>query len=223
MATARRANWFAIIVSIAVVVVLGVLAWLVVALNNKADDPGPAPKASIIEPTTATATFGKGKDVVETYVDFMCPGCGAFEAQWGAALQKAAANDEITLKIHPVAILNRASMGTNYSTRAANAFFCVADANADAALPFFNLLYGNQPEEPSAGLDDAQLKAYASQAGADDAGKCIDEGSFAKYVDAHSGELPAGPDGQSVTPTVLLNGKYLTSQERNAALQKLLG
>ena len=41
-ATARKVNWFAIWTSIAVVVVLIAVAFLVVTLNNSADDPGEA-------------------------------------------------------------------------------------------------------------------------------------------------------------------------------------
>src|SRR5699024_12404568 len=51
------------------------------------------------------------------------------------------------LNLHPISILDRASQGTEYSTRAANAAYCVADEDGEAAYTFIDLLFRNQPAE----------------------------------------------------------------------------
>src|SRR6218665_3167909 len=158
MAVAQKnTNWFVIGVSAAVVIVLAALGGLVWFMNNQATGPGTAPQSAIVNETTGAITFGTGDDVVDTYVDFMCPICGQFETQYGEELQTAAANNQITLNIHPVSILDRYSQNTKYSTRAASAMYCVAAEAPDATLDYFNLLFTNQPEENSVGLSDDEL------------------------------------------------------------------
>ncbi|MGF3056992.1 DsbA family protein [Microbacterium sp. YY-01] len=223
MAAAKgTTNWFAIIITAVVVLALVGVGTLVIIVNNKATDPGEAPEASIVDPESGAIEFGTGADVVDTYVDFMCPACATFEDQWGGQLQQAALDDEITLRVHPVAILNRFSQGTDFSTRAGNAFYCVASDNEAAALPFFNSMFANQPSENTPGLSDDQLISLASDAGADGAASCITEGTYSKFVDAHTGELPAGPDGRSATPTIVVNGDYVAPNDRQTVLSKLL-
>lgn len=220
MAAAKsNTNWFAIGVSAAVVVVLAVLAFLVVQLNNTATAPGVAPTSAIVNDETGAIVIGDGKDTVDTYVDFMCPICGDFESQYGEALQTAAANGDITLNIHPVSILDRYSQNTKYSTRAAGSMYCVAAEAPDAALDYFNLLFANQPEENTAGLTDAELAAYAEQAGAGAAADCIADGTYMDYVgDETTAHDIAG------TPTVEVNGERLDlSAGELTKMEELLG
>ena len=91
---------------------------------------------------------------MDTYIDFMCPICNQFEQSYGTAIQGLVDDGTITLGIHPIAILDRSSQGTKYSTRAANAMYCVAVADADAVMPFMQAMYANQPQEGSTGLTD---------------------------------------------------------------------
>jgi len=208
MAVAKKStNWFAVWVSAAVVVVLVALGGVVWFLNYQATAPGPAPESAIVNDETGAISFGSGKDEVDTFVDFMCPICGDFENQYGEELQTAAANDEITLNIHPVSILDRYSQNTKYSTRAANAMYCVAEESPDAALTFFNSLFTNQPEENSTGLTDDELASLAEQAGAGAAADCIADGTYSNFVASQtsSHEIKG-------TPTVELNGTRLDLQ-----------
>src|SRR5690606_19045280 len=141
------------------------------------------------------------EDEVDTYVDFMCPICGDFENAYGEQLQTAAANDEITLNIHPISILNRASQGTDYSSRAASAMYCVAAEEPDAALDFFNSLFENQPAEGTPGLSDDELTALAEEAGAAGAAECIADGTYMKFSEDQVAETPPNPEtGQVGTP-----------------------
>ena len=127
MAAAKgRTNGFAIGVTAAVVAVLIALVGVVVWLNNKATDPGAVPKSAIINSETGAVTIGSGKDKVAVFLDFQCPICKDFETQYGGTLQKLANEGKVTLEYHPIAILDRFSQGTNYSSRAAAAAYSVA-------------------------------------------------------------------------------------------------
>lgn len=220
MAAARsNTNWFAIGISIAVVVVLVVLGGVVVFLNNQANAPGVAPESAIVNDETGAIVFGDGEDTVDTYVDFMCPLCGDFEKSYGEQLQTAAANGDITLNIHPVSILNRLSQNTEFSTRAGGAMYCVAAEAPDAALDYFNALFANQPEEQSTGLSDDELATLAKDAGADAAADCIADGTYMDFVDSQT-------DAHDIagTPTVEVNGKRLDLQKGEITeMEKLLG
>ncbi|WP_102191676.1 DsbA family protein [Microbacterium aurantiacum] len=223
-AKGNNTNWFAIWISIAVVVVLVGLGGLVVFLNNMATAPGAAPKSDIVNEETGAISFGTGEEEIDTYVDFMCPICGDFEDAYGQQLQAAAKSDDITLNIHPISILDRASQSTEYSTRAANAMYCVASEAPEVTLDFFNLLFENQPEEGSTGLTDDQLAAFAEQAGAGDAADCIADRTYDKFVADRTAETPPNPEtGQVGTPTVAINGNRIDNSEIAAEFAKLLG
>lgn len=216
-------NWFAIGVSIVVVVVLVALGGLVFWLNNQATAPGAAPEGDIINSETGAISFGEGDDTVATYIDFMCPVCNQFEQAYGEQLQTGAANDDITLEIHPIAILNHMSQNTDYSSRSAGAMYCVAAEAPDSALDFMALLFENQPTEQSAGLTDDQLSAFADQAGAAGAADCIADGTYMKFVEDRTPETPPNANGQIGTPTVTINGERIENSDAQARFAELLG
>jgi len=206
---AKKTNWFAIGISIAVVVVLVALGGVVVWMNNRANDAGPAPVGAVIDSETGAISFGEGEDTIATYIDLMCPACNSFEQSYGEQLREAAANDDITLEIHPIAILDHLSQGTDYSSRAAAAMYCVAEADGDAALDYMQTLFENQPAELTSGLTDEQLIAYAEEVGAGDAAACITEGTYKKYPAAQ-----AKAHDIKGTPTVDVNGERLDLQNQ---------
>lgn len=217
MAAAKgKTNWFAIIISAVVVVALVGLGAVVVNLNNQATAPAEMPKAEIIDQETGAITFGSGEKVVDTFIDFMCPACNAFEQQYGGELQEAAANDQITLNVHPIAILDHLSQGTNYSSRAAGAMYCVAEKAPEAALDFMNLLFANQPQEASSGLDDAALAEIAKEAGADAAADCIANGTYKKL-----GAQQAQAHEIRGTPTVEIDGERLENKDLSTRMPEL--
>lgn len=211
MAAAKsNTNWFAIGVSIAVVVVLVAIGGLVVFLNNQATAPGATPKANdTFNSETGAISFGDGEDTVAVFVDFQCPVCKTFEDQFGPQLEAAAADGRITLEYHPIAILDRFSQGTEYSSRSAGAAVCVAESNPELYLDFAKTLFENQPAENTSGLTNDQLAGFASQVGADDAVSCITDETYRKFgaAQAKSHEI-AG------TPTVEINGTRLNLQDQ---------
>ncbi len=54
---------------------------------------------------------------------------------------------EITLEQHPIAILDRFSQGTEFSSRSAGAAFCVAESDSDLYFDYAKVLFENQPAE----------------------------------------------------------------------------
>lgn len=211
-AATNKTNWFAIWVSTAVVVVVALIVALVVWMNNSATDPGTPPTGSGIEQSTGAVVVGEGEQTLDTYIDFMCPICGQFESTYGPEILDLVGDGTITLKIHPISILDRYSQGTEYSTRAANAMYCVAEANPDAAVPFMQAMFEQQPAEQSAGLTDEQILQIASDVGVTGIDSCVSDRTYGSYVTAMTKETPIQPGAQSIgTPTIAVNGEAISN------------
>ena len=150
------------------------------------------------------------KITVDIYEDFLCPICKQVEVADGPVLQKYSDAGQIKVVYHPVAILDRASSGTRYSTRAANAMAVVLNTNPEVTQAFHNALFANQPEEGSRGLADNVLIEFAKQAGVTQPSleKDITGLRFEKWVTSTTEQFskefaPAG------TPTIVINGQKI--------------
>ncbi|MCV2395064.1 thioredoxin domain-containing protein [Actinotalea sp. M2MS4P-6] len=153
-----------------------------------------------------------GPVVVSVYFDFMCPWCGYFEQTQGATLDKLLASGDIVIDSHPIAILDRYSNGTNYSSRAAAAAFAVAEGSPEHYFDFVEAMMadGTQPEENSDGLTNAEISAIAAGVGVpQEVLDQIESGAFVDYT-ATATDLASQDLGQLQTPTVLLNGQQMT-------------
>src|SRR5699024_6005266 len=114
----------------------------------------------------------------------MCPACGQFVQVNGEDIATAVANGEVTVVYHPLGFLNRASQGTQYSTRSAAAFATVATEAPDKALDFLTELFTQQPEEGSTGLTDDEVAQIAVDAGVpQDVADQIGDGTYTEWVD----------------------------------------
>lgn len=212
-AAAGKTNWFAIWVSVAVVAVIAIVIALVAWMNNTATDPGTAPSGSGIEQSTGAVVVGSGSQTLDVYLDFMCPICGAFENTYGKEILDLANAGTITLNIHPISILDRASQGTKFSTRAANAMYCVAEKNPDAAVPFMQTMFAQQPAEGSAGLTDQQMIDIAKGAGAEGIDSCVTDGTYTGFVTAMTEKTPIAPGASGIgTPTIAVNGTVINNK-----------
>jgi len=215
--TGRKTNWFAIWVTAGVVVALVLVTVLVVTLNNAATpQPLPTevntPSASNIDADTGAILVGDGEDRLDTYIDFMCPVCNQFEQVYGAEIEGMVDDGSITLGIHPISILDRASNNTQFSTRAASAAYCVAVEDADASLPFLQAMFENQPAENSSGLTNSEILDIASGVGVTGIDSCVNEGTYAGYVAAMTAETPIQPGSQGIgTPTIAVNGEVIAN------------
>ncbi len=164
-----------------------------------------APATPPAEVTAPGAEAEAGKPVkVVLYVDFICPVCKNFEAQYNDTLTKLRNDGKITVEYRPLGFLDSRST-TNYSSRAANAAACVANASPEKYADFFNALYDKQPAEGSAGLSDSDLKKMATDAGAQNIDKCVDDKTYRPYVKYATQEAQA--IGVTGTPTVFVEGK----------------
>lgn len=206
----KKTNWFAIWTSIGVVVAVVAIA-VVVVFSNQAANKLPAENIpAAVDTETGAVTIGNGEDTVSVFVDFMCPNCKNFETNFGGDLRDLAKDDKISLAIHAVSILDNASQGTKYSTRAANAFYCVAEEKPELTMSYMDALFAKQPSEQTVGLSDDRLIELASNLGVD-IKACQTEQTFADFVTKQTrNTMPRNPqDNGLYTPTVLINDEYI--------------
>jgi len=169
---------------------------------------------------------------IDLYVDYFCTICGAFEEANGEQIATWVESGAATVEIHPLAILDRVSQGTKYSTRAANAAACVANYSPDAFFAFHTALFDNRPKENTVGLSDAKLIDLATKAKATriaSISDCITEQKFKVWVAdakdrALTGPIPnADIDAVTSPPTVIVNGvKYTGAANDSAAFSKFV-
>ena len=156
------------------------------------------------------------KVVLSLYEDFLCPHCGQFEQQFGPTIRKLISTGAIAADYYMVAILDR--QGNGYSSRAANAAYCVADASTDAFQRFHDALFLQQPAEGAAVYpDNARLIELARQAGAGgEVPDCINNG---RYTEMTQGLAAA--TGIQATPTIRINGQDYESSTPDALVAKV--
>lgn len=219
----RRALWAGLAVLLVAALAIGIT--VAVRAGNSSD-------------TTATANFGdKGVIAVpappgskapasnvvtvRTYFDFMCPACKSFEAATDAWQQQQVTSGKIKREFVPVAILDRFSSGTMYSTRASSAAYCVATADPSKIHDFTAAMYASQPAENSTGLTNEQILDIAKKSIPNNStmDACITDGQYKSY----SGKITdqASKDGLSGTPTVWVNGKSLKFDNNQPPLAQL--
>lgn len=118
----------------------------------------------------------------------------------------------LTLGFHPISILDRTSQGAEYSTRSANAAYCVAEADTSAVLPFVQALFDQQPAEGTPGLADAELIRIASDAGVTGIDACIVEQTYADFVKSITQDTPIPPGANGIgTPTIAVDGRVIAN------------
>ena len=171
-------------------------------------DAEPADRPS--QPSATTAD-------VRIWLDLQCPGCAAFEDQQHEYLADLVESGAATVEYHPIAILDRFSQGTRYSTRAASALACVADRSPDSVPAATTALFEAQPAENTAGLTDAEimtvLRGVDGIEHAPQIGECLTAGTFAPWVEAATDRATTGPldgvDAEKITgtPSVFVNGQ----------------
>lgn len=180
-----------------------------VAETTPALQPGDEPVASVPSDDPEVVD-------IRIYLDYFCPACGVFEEANNMQIATWVDSGAAKLEIHPVSILDRASLGSQYSTRAANAAACVANYAPNNFFAYNALLFANQPDESTSGLSNDQLIKLAKTAEAESTDlieTCINEVRFKKWVNAATARAFEGPlpnaDITKVekTPTVLVNGQ----------------
>lgn len=164
-----------------------------------------APSTPPAEVTAPGAEAEAGKPVkVVLYVDFICPACKNFEAQYNETLTSLRNEGKISVEYRPLGFLDAQST-TNYSSRAANAAACVVNESPEKYADFVNALFDKQPAEGGPGLSDSDLKKMATDIGAKNIDKCVDDKTYRPYVKYATAEAAA--IGVTGTPTVFVEGK----------------
>lgn len=224
-----------------IVALLAVVAIVFLVIVSAIKPPAPGPLNMISDGikirtdlnAVRTAALKPGEDPVPSdanlpasvldiriYTDYMCPICTAFEKANAEQIRQLVKDGLATVEIHPIAILDKASKGTKYSTRATNAAACVANFAPDSFFQYNALLFENQPEENTPGLDDEKLIDLTKEAGVvsefKDISKCINELTFKAWVAATTDRFTTQPlpnvavqpePEQLGTPTIYVNGQ----------------
>lgn len=210
------------------VVAATALLGALVVLTGCASSPDPTSKQTAGASASATALSGRvgavdydggrviigsGPTPVDVYLDAMCPYCRIFEQGNGPMLLEDAAADRITLRIHPVAVLDRFSRGSCYSTRAAASIINVAAHHPDKVGAYLDALYAHQPEENTRGLSDEDLAELATDAETPlvPGQHAAEQAWVRQHTDAAlNGPLPETQELPSLrtVPAVLVDGAY---------------
>lgn len=167
------------------------------------------------DPVPTDPAVHAGAVAIVTYIDYACPYCAQFETTNAAQLADWVTQGVATLEVHPISILDRMSLGTEYATRAANAAACVASNEPGSFLDVSAALFANQPAEQTSGLDTAALQMVVADAGADsdEIASCIDDTTYAEWVAAATDRVSNGELASTTvteftgTPLVLVNGQ----------------
>ncbi len=201
-----------------VVIVIALVAVGAYAITTTSNDR--AQETDVVTPKGATDDYGVVYDAeaaggepapdavdVVIYEDFSCPVCQAFEQVNGAFLDEAVKAGDISVEYRIITFLDRTSPN-QYSSRAGSAAMCAFESGgAEAYRKTSNLLYANQPQEGTAGPEDAALVDTLSQAGVTGATaeSCVVKGTFIPWLEeATEASRDADVGG---TPTVRIDGK----------------
>jgi protein-disulfide isomerase len=201
----RRVTLFTTIGVVAVLIVAGFIGWGVAAGQEESKTANLTTPSVAVDDGTAFAV-GTGPVTVDVYEDFMCPICGEFESSASATIDQLVTANKVTVRYHPIAILDRYST-TEYSTRSAAA--SAAAAQGGKFAEYHKVLFANQPAEGSAGLDDAKLIELGKSVGLTDTAfaDAVNKGTYEAW--ATKATDTASSRGISGTPTVWVAGKAL--------------
>lgn len=165
----------------------------------------------------AAATADGAATNVSVYLDFQCPHCLSFEQTNMPDLTDRLQDGTISLTLHPVALMDNSSQGTDFSSRAANAAVCVAEHQPGALLDVVPALFDLQGAATQGTVNDDVLTSAVSDAGADssEVRSCMIDREYDGWVRsatdaALNNPSLAGANGGFGTPTVLVDGEVFT-------------
>ena len=219
MADARRAasggNSKMTIWIVAAVVVVALAAAGIFAVTKSNSDKQAAAEArdlgaGVVSAEEGTITWGEqaAPATVDYWIDLLCPACRSYEQGAAETIETAVKDGQAKLVVHPTAILNSMSNPAGYSSRAASALMCAGDK--PEGYQYMKTLYDNQPAEGGPGLSDDELADFAKEVGlGEDWSTCYESGEFDQTPVTNTEKFDE--NGFPGTPTVLVNGEQLTS------------
>lgn len=193
-----------------IVAALVVIALVALAVTKSGGSASAAPKGLVSGYSIVTGQ-ASAPHTVAVYEDYQCPICKQFTSEASSWLEQQRTAGTLRLEYRPISFLDSSSSGNEYSTRSANAAWCVAnDAKADYSA-YNDAMYAQQPAEGANGRSDATLWSIAKKAGAGAAvQKCITGGTYRDFV---TKATKNAFDVKKVTgtPTVYVDGKVITN------------
>ncbi|WP_324193009.1 DsbA family protein [Nocardia transvalensis] len=212
------------------VVLIGLIAAIGISIAVKQarkNDPGPTPTitAQPASPDAVTASItdngsiriGKAgaKPVVRVVADLQCPACQMFEQANGPMLTDMVNSGKVAVDYNIIAMLDPNSGGnSHYSSRAASAAYCVAEADPTKFQGWLANMFKQQPPEGAGGLPDDKLVQIAKDSGYTDpaTAQCISDQKYTKYS-LKKVTNEAIDAGINQTPTIFVNGQRVTGQD----------
>lgn len=223
---------------VAVLALVAAIVWAVIASRpTKLPEPGALATPSVVntdggisvgkEGTANTVT--EGAPVMDLYLDFMCVWCGTFEETNGELVKQWREAGDVTVVYHPVAILDDASVGASFSTRAAAAAVWVAEKSPASFDKFVAAMFAQQPTEGTKGPTDREIADIAKAAGAsaetvDGIANLTSYKTYAAWIAAQTDAVSKNEklwttyqDGRKgfSTPTVVIGGQKFEGDWRD--------
>ena len=186
-------------------VLLIVAAGLGIGVQAARTPDSPSPQAVSIGNGVQLGRSG-ARVTIELYEDPACTNCKTFVETASPQLQEWLNSSTATVKYYVVSYLDSQSP-TKYSSRAAAAMYCAADAGR--FREYHDIVFGDQPI-PGADITDDELIADGPRAGItgaqqDALAQCVKSKKYAGFVSQISEK--ASQDGILATPTLLVDGK----------------
>lgn len=165
--------------------------------------------------TPAAGEAGTSAPNIQIYVDYQCPFCRDFELPNQSQIESWVTKGIATVEFHPISFLDGRGTPNEYSSRAANAAVCVAELSPNSFFKYNSLLFANQPEEGTAGPDNAELFDRAKEAGVtneDEIQSCINEKRYGAWISeittkALNENIPGTQYRVEGTPFVMVNNQ----------------
>ncbi len=205
----RRGGWITV-TAVVLLLIAGLIGFLVYQSHRKPAIAVPTGTTNDGGTNAGLFVTGDGPVTVEVYLDFLCPHCKDFETAVTPTLNQLVTDHKIKLVWHPLNFLDPDTT-TKYSTRAANAAGCAADAPDNKLKAYGEALFANQPAEGSAGLTDDQLIDIGGPVGlnAPEFAQCVRGQRYDAWVNQLTGQ--AIQRGVNATPTVYVNGQVVAN------------
>ncbi|MFG2191091.1 DsbA family protein [Streptomyces sp. NPDC048639] len=211
----RKRTLFVGVVGVAVLAIAGGVGFAVSQAGGDGDGPVVAPTGANGEDNLAIPVGrSTAPSSLAVYEDFRCPACGQFENGFRDTVHTLQNRGLLRTDYHLATIID-GNMGGSGSSAAANAAACAQDAGKFQA--YHDVLYRNQPaEQDDAFADKTHLIDLAGQVKGlvtPTFKKCVNDGSHDSWVEKSNSEFTNS--GHQGTPTVLLNGKNIYSNQQD--------
>ena len=216
-------------VTLAIIGVVAGVAWVIFTYSQEAINNGENAKKVPANVTSLGGVLvGKNLQLVTPaeaaktnhiviYQDYQCPICKLFEDPNSAQMRTWADKGLAVIEYQPISFLDGQSLNS-YSSRAANAAFCVANSQPNKFFDVNNALYANQPQENTSGPTDSQIKDTLKSAGvviSSEINQCIDQKRYSNFIgnktnEAFNQNAVTGDTIPGGTPHILVNGVQYT-------------